>query len=111
MNENNGTAYEALVKIQNKCDEICESCSYYDDEDGICKWEEAVGAPPYNWTLGKLRMNTKELEIVNVFEANHITRLNGTLNLRTSDGGSVSIIFNDGSILFDWLKEGESADI
>lgn len=43
METKNDTLYKELVKVQNRCDECCESCSDYDKEDGTCKWEEAIG--------------------------------------------------------------------
>lgn len=60
-----------------------------------------------NWTLGKLRMNDKEIQIMNVFNANSIIRRDGALHLNTRNGGSVCLVFKDGTILFNWLKEGE----
>ena len=108
MKTMNSTLYEELTRIQCRCDEYCESCDDYDEDDEICKWEEAVGGAPCNWTLGKLRMNAKELEIMNVFEANSITRIDGKLLLRTRGGESITLTMPDTSAIFAWLKEEES---
>lgn len=111
MNKDTQGAYKELLSVYNRCNEDCEHCDDYDDAEDTCKWELAIGSYPPNWTLGRLRMNDKELEIMRAFDANVVRRDGERFLLYKVDILHAVISFPGGSTLFDWLEAGESETI